>query len=259
VKARVVSNDTAAVIEELKRLANTRYHGRPVSLYGGMVELPLIVTREDAVQWFGDTAELVEERLWAQRDAENRLETENMARELRDNLVGRRLWVELEAATRNFLASAEAVFRTRRDDPRFDFSGPAIGYAKAVETELNALLFPLLRRGLRGRPPAEREAVVDGRKLDLGGAVPHQSLGTLRNLLQRNDAVRGGIRRLAPGNAEWLLSLPERLAGLADLRNPAAHHGRAMREAVSDAREEVLGIGCRGLLVEIAEAKARAG
>jgi hypothetical protein len=28
---------------------------------------------------------------------------------------------------------------------------------------------------------------------------------------------------------------------------------------VGDAREEVLGIGCRGLLVEIAEAKARTG
>ena len=51
---RLVADDTPAVIEELKRLRNTRYHDRPVSLYGGMVELPLIVTREDGASWFSD-------------------------------------------------------------------------------------------------------------------------------------------------------------------------------------------------------------
>jgi hypothetical protein len=60
VKARVVSNDTVAVIEELKRLANTRYHGRPVSLYGGTVELPMIVTREDGRQWFPQATSLTD-------------------------------------------------------------------------------------------------------------------------------------------------------------------------------------------------------
>jgi hypothetical protein len=37
---RLVADDTPAVMEELKRLRNTRYHDRPVSLYGGMVDLP---------------------------------------------------------------------------------------------------------------------------------------------------------------------------------------------------------------------------
>ena len=49
---RLVADDTPAVIEELKRLRNIRYHDRPVSLYGGMVDLPLIVTRPDEVSWF---------------------------------------------------------------------------------------------------------------------------------------------------------------------------------------------------------------
>src|SRR5687768_3068064 len=34
---RVVSNDTLGVVEELKKLRNTRYNDRPVSIYGGMV------------------------------------------------------------------------------------------------------------------------------------------------------------------------------------------------------------------------------
>jgi hypothetical protein len=43
---RVVANDTPGVIEALRPLRNTCYHDRPVSLYGGMVDLPLIVWRD---------------------------------------------------------------------------------------------------------------------------------------------------------------------------------------------------------------------
>lgn len=40
---RIVTGDTVEVIAELKKLRNTGYHDRPVSLYGGMVDLPLVV------------------------------------------------------------------------------------------------------------------------------------------------------------------------------------------------------------------------
>jgi hypothetical protein len=63
---RLVSDDTLATIEELKRLRNTRYHGHPVSLYGGMVELPLIVTRDDGAQWFAGSDALLDGQLWAE-------------------------------------------------------------------------------------------------------------------------------------------------------------------------------------------------
>ena len=49
---------------------------------------------------------------------------------------------------RTFLATGEALLRAHREDPRFDFSATAMEYAKAVETELNALVFPALRREL---------------------------------------------------------------------------------------------------------------
>ena len=61
------------------------------------------------------THRLLEGDLWAERDAQNRGETERMMRELRDNLRSR-------------------------------FSGPAVEYAKAAEVELNALIFPSLRQ-----------------------------------------------------------------------------------------------------------------
>ena len=49
-----MAEGTPAVIEELKRLRRTRYHDRPVSLCGGMMDLPLVVTRPDEVSWFFD-------------------------------------------------------------------------------------------------------------------------------------------------------------------------------------------------------------
>ena len=144
-----VREDTPAVIEEAGKLRNVGYHDRPVSLYGGMVDLPLLVHREPEAQWFSDRNALTEGGLWAERAAALRSDTERMSRELRDNLFGRDLWSAMEPATRSFLASAEAVFRARRDDPGFDLSGVAVEYAKAVETELNALVFPALKKAFR--------------------------------------------------------------------------------------------------------------
>ena len=51
---RLVLDDTPAVTQELRALRNTRYHDQRVSLYGGMVDLPLIVTRPDGVRWFDE-------------------------------------------------------------------------------------------------------------------------------------------------------------------------------------------------------------
>src|SRR5690606_28990165 len=114
--------DTPAVIDELGRLRNTRYHDQPVSLYGGMIELPLIVTREHETPWFGDQDLLTGGRLWAERDADLRGEVARIARELRENLLGDEVWAVLESASRNFLTSGDAVFRMHREDPAFDFS-----------------------------------------------------------------------------------------------------------------------------------------
>lgn len=253
---RLVQNDTPAVIEELKKLRNVRYHDRPVSLYGGLVDLPLLVRRADEAGWFEDMELLTGGRRWAERDATLRGETERMARSLRDDLLGERVWNALEPATRTFLASAEAVFRARRDDPGFDFSGPVVEYAKAVETELNAVVFGTLPEALAGTPPAERQARIDGRSVDLGGKVPHQSLGTLRNLLEHEGTVRTALKSALGSTGKWLAEeLPYGLKPIVRMRNPAAHDALADPEEVKLRRRRILGIGCGGLLVRVAEGK----
>ena len=255
---RLVADDTLETVEVLQGLRNVHYSGRPVSLYGGMVNLPLVVEAESHHAWFADAEQLTDGRLWAQRDAELRSEVPRLARELRDNLIGRTLWSVLEPGTRTFLATAEAVFRARRDDPGFDFSGPAIEYAKAIETELNALLFPVLRKGLQGKAPVERMARLSEGLVDLTGPVRHQTLGALRTLLEREEAVQRILRTSLPHDGGWLVGeVPYRLALLEELRNPAAHSQSARREQVLTARDAVLGIGCEGLVVALAGVKRR--
>jgi hypothetical protein len=256
---RLVANDTPAVIEQLRKLHNARYHDRPVSLYGGIVDLPLIVWADEEVGWFADRSILLEGRLWVEYEAGFRGETERMAQDLRDNLLGTAVWSGLEPTTRSFLASAEAVFRARRDDPQFDFSGPAVEYVKAVETELNHLIFPALRRVLKGRQPAQREIRgIEGR-LDLGSRVPHQSLGALRVLLEKEEIVRSNLEPAIGFDARWLLGeLPHQMGPLVELRNPGAHSAVLSREQAVGMRERVLGIGQEGLLVRIARSRIRA-
>ncbi len=114
---RLVLDDTVAAVEELKRLRVPAYHDRPVSLYGGMRDLPLIVTRADGARWFDiDVRDrLTDGRSWAEFDAET-LGIGVMERELRDNVLGRDAWAGLDPAARSFVASAEAVFRAHRAD-----------------------------------------------------------------------------------------------------------------------------------------------
>jgi len=253
---RLVQNDTPAVVEELKALRNVRYHDRPVSLYGGLVDLPLLVWREEEAGWFDDMELLTGGRRWAERDATLRGETDRTARELRDNLLGPRVWHALEPASRTFLASAEAVFRARRDDPAFDFTGPAVEYAKAVETELNALVFGALRKGLAGEPESDRLLRLGGRPVDGTGSVPHQSLGSLHRLLQHDGTARKGLKRALGNGAKWLIDeLPYQLKPILEMRNPAAHDASASRDRVRHQRSRIMGIGCEGLLVRLVKGK----
>ncbi len=69
---RLVAHDTRAVIAELKALRNLGYGGMPVSLYGGMVDLPLIVERGDGRRFFDEEGRdrIIDGRLWTEFDAE---------------------------------------------------------------------------------------------------------------------------------------------------------------------------------------------
>ena len=253
---RLVADDTVATVQELSKLLNVRYESRPVSLYGGMTDLPLIVERPDGQQWFSDR-ELIGHRLWAEHDVAMRGETDRMSRELRENLLGDAVWGVLDHGTRAFLATAEASFRARRNDPSYDFSTVAVEYAKAVEAEMNGLIFNALRKHYSTSKAPGRHTHVDGRQLDLGGNVPHQSLGTLINLLAHNEDVRRGLKAaFSTSDATFILGeAAHHLAPIAEKRNPAAHTSRLTATDAGKLRDQILGIGRDGLICRIARLK----
>ena len=235
---RLVADDTVAVVEELRQLRNVRYNDRPVSIYGGIYELPLLVRRPDGeAGWFTDKDSLISERLWAERDGRLRGETERVSADLRDNVIGREVWPRLQIATRSFLATGEAIFRRHRDDPHFDFATAAIEYAKALEVELNSLLRPGL-------------ATI--------GESRHQSLGSLaRTLKEPPQPVASWLAKTLGANKPWLTGqLAPQLGAIADLRNPGAHGETVNRTRASSIRDDVIGIGREGLLVRLARLRA---
>jgi hypothetical protein len=251
---RVVLDDTPAVIEELKRLRNTRYHDRPVSLYGGMVELPLIVTRPDGARWFDERTrnQLTDGRHWVEFDAE-RTGAGEMQRDLRENRFGETLWSALEPAARGFIATAEQLYRTHRGDAAFDFGTVVVDLAKAVEVQVNALL----RQALAGASAEVRYMNVDGAAVDLVEGGPF----TLGELARAIDGEQGRNlwlkRRLECG--EWFTSsLPPILKSLAEFRNSAAHGEAVAREDVARLRNQMVGVGCTGDLVKLARVRVRA-
>lgn len=250
---RLVLDDTPAVVRELAKLRNTGYHDRPVSLYGGMVDLPLLVTRADETRWFDEETRerLTGGRFWAEYDAE-RAGTGAMHRELRENRFGATAWEALDPAARGFLASAEEVFRRHRDDPAFDLTGVVIDLANAMEVQVNAVL----QRGLRGAPVDIRLENIDGRTMDLSREGP-LSLGQLARAIGRTQERFEHLKaRLEHG--DWFVGpLAAILNELTELRNPAAHGGRVPRLDAINLRNRIIGVGSEGQMLQLARVQPR--
>lgn len=250
---QLVWDDTTAVAIELATLRNTRYNDRPVSIYGGVVDLPLLVTCADETRWFDDAARerYTGGRFWAEYDAEQRGVGE-MQRELRLNRFGTAAWTALDPGVRRFIASAESTFRTHRDDMAFDLSPVIVSLANAMEVQVNLLL----RAAMRSAAPDVRFANIDGRSVDmaLDGSM---TLGALARAIgetkERCDWLRSKLR-----NGDWFVaSLPPILVELAQHRNDAAHGAGVRRDVVTGVREALVGVGAVGALVQVAQVKVR--
>ncbi len=250
---RVVHDDTPAVIEELKHLRNTRYHDRPVSLYGGMVELPLLVTRDDDARWFDERTrqQLTDGRYWVELDAE-RTGSGAMQGELRENRFGPTLWSALDPAARAFIATAEQVYRQHWRDAAFDLSVVVVNLAKAVEVQVNALV----RQALKGSDERLRRANIGARTVDLCTDGPF-TLGELAKVIGGDRArCEWFTNRLVHGG--WFVaSLPPILEDLKELRNAAAHGGSVGREEVMRLRAQLVGVGSKGHLLDLAAVRVR--
>lgn len=250
---RLVSDDTLSVVEELKKLQNTAYHNNPVSIYGGMVNLPLIVLRPDGARYFEHDvrAQLTDGKHWVEFDSE-RGGIGATERELREHCFGEEAWSRLDPGTRSFIATAEKLYRDHRADMAFDFSPILIDLAKAFEVQTNIIL----RKALARMKPLERTVNIDGRSVDCHSAGPFM-LKDLANIIadckEINDALK---MHIAPPMTHWFTaSLPAILRDLANIRNPAAHSTQMDRESVHSHRNRYLGVGCEGELVRLAKVR----
>ena len=244
---RLAHDDTLAVIHELAQLRNLHYQDRPVSLYGGMVDMPLIVKRTDDVRFFDEESRdgLIGDRLWAEFDAETG-GAGAMERELRENLFGEAAWSAFDSATRIFIATAEKIFRDHRTDDSFDFHAVMGDYAKAIEVETNRLL----RRALAKAPVDVALVNIDGQSRDLRRY--RLTLGQL------SRAIAGDKRRAqhlvtAIRNGKWFVDqYPSILDDFVkEVRNPGTHEKRVDRKTATRWRDRLAGVGCEGVLVEL--------
>jgi hypothetical protein len=105
-------------------------------------------------------------------------------------------------------------------------------------------------------PAAVRFHNLDGISADLG-THGHLSLGQLARALQSDTARQGWISQHAEHGAWFAGLLPRLLDTLAKLRNPGAHAARVGQEAALHWRNQLLGVGCLGLLVELGRVRPR--
>jgi hypothetical protein len=172
--------------------------------------------------------------------------------DLRENVLGEEAWNGLDLSTRTFTASAEQIFRTNRGDPGFDFSGVVVNLAKALEVQVTTLV----RRALASAPENERTVCIDDKQIDVTKGRP-LALGTLGHVLAKDQKIREALKpRLI--NGEWLLTKGGPvLQAFSSHRNPAAHSHVVSRDAARRLRNQLLGVGCLGDLVQLAGTRSR--
>lgn len=249
---RLVTDDLPLVAAELRALRNVEYHDNPVSLYGGIVNPPLLVERPDGRQYFDEDerAAIAGDKLWVEYDSERAGGTAAIEADLRDNVLGEDVWIALTPIARTSLAVAEKLFRDHRADPAFDFA-PVIGeFAKALEVQCNAVL-----RDAGGRLPADvRTVETEKGKVDLGSG---RSL-TLGEIPRAITGKRGTTQALARAltHGDWFTrELPKVLTELRKVRNPGVHEARVDRDTAAVWRNRILGVGCTGEIVELASVR----
>jgi hypothetical protein len=247
---RLVVDDTLLVIEELKKLSNVHYNDRPVSLYGGMVDLPLVVTRQDRISFFDETERerLTDGRLWAELDAEAGTGLAATERDLRENRFGDQLWTALEPGARTFIATGERIYREHRGDAAFDFAPVLSSFAKAIEVQANAIL----RRTWPSIAPKLRLMNFDGNTVDLGdyGSL---DLGKLAKAIAGDKELNAALIRQVHHGKWFAEILPVVIDAFRDVRNPGTHSVLIDRATATQWRERLIGVGCAGDLIELAK------
>jgi hypothetical protein len=250
---RLVHDDTLGVVHELKQLRNTHYNDRPVSIYGGMVQLPLVVYRDDDTRFFDpvERERLLDGEYWVEFDARN-AGIGAVERDLRDNLFGTAAWAALDPASRTFIATGERVFREHRGDASFDFGQVLGSFAKALEKECRQRL----RQALQGVPERDRLANVGGATVDLL-ACRELTLGQFTHALRGErrlaEVVRGRLH-----HGDWFAGqLPVAVDAFRHVRNDGTHDLAVARDTAVHWRNQLLGVGCHGLLVQLAGVRPR--
>lgn len=250
----LVRDDMAGVMEELALLRNTRYADRPVSLYGGMVDLPLLVSRPDGRRYFDerDRELFADRQLWARYDAEQG-GVGALEATLRDDHFGTEAWGALEPGVRRFLAMAERTLRDHRRDPAADLSPVVVGYGKALEMQTNALI----RSVMRGAPDAARRVKLADATAELPECLP-LTLGQLSRVLGGEPAFGDHLRRTLSDGAWFTGEFAVTIDGFAgEARNPAAHGEPVARVTVLRWRDRLLGVGCEGVVARLARVGRR--
>jgi hypothetical protein len=250
---RLVANDLQTVAVELRKLKNRRHDRRPVSLYGGMVDLPLVVEAAEEHRFFDPEfrEHYTGEKFWVEFDGE-RSGVGEMERELRENLFGDAAWQAFGPTTRLFLATAEKLWRDNAHDPAFDCGSVLVEYCKAMEVRCNWLL----AQAMKGAPDAIRYDNVNGRSADLSGSQQF-TLVELASAIAKEKA-RATFLSGRPENGGWFTGqLPAILEALAKLRGPAAHSEAPDRADVARWRQQLCGVGCEGHFVNLAKVKVK--
>ena len=235
----------------LSNFKATNFNNRTYAIYGNPYIYPMQITMKEEIDYF----EKDDKSFKYFTNIFKSKEQLEMKKSLIDFNFGKGAFYSLAPNSQDNIISAEIEYMQNRDNLLYDFSSVIVKYSKAVELELYRFMRDLFASLMSHDNSLENVSYsVQGRDYTLKDTATHKpNLGTYSYLIKSykiKDAINLHIR---DRNLKHFIhaNIPSFIRTMQKVRNESVHGDSTALRECNEIRNEVVGIGQSGIVVEL--------
>ena len=227
------------------------YNDRTYAIYGNPYVYPMQVTMKKEIDYFA-------------KDDENFKYFTNifksdaqiqMKQQLIDFNFGSKTFYALAPNSQDNIIGAEIEFLQNQHNPLYDFSSVILKYSKAVELELYCFMRELFKYLMNHDPSLQNISYeVQGREYTLADTSWHRPNFGSYNYLIKSYKIKDAINTYIDSKSLKhfiFVEIPSFIRTMQGVRNESVHGEATPYDKCVTIRNEVIGIGQSGILVEL--------
>jgi len=249
---RLIAHKDFEVIRDkiLSNFKATNFNDRTYAIYGNPYVYPMQVTMKEEINYF----EKDDEDFKFYTNIFKSEEQLQMKQNLIDFNFGKKSFYALAPNSQDNIISAEIEYMQNRDNLLYDFSSIIVKYSKAVELELYRFMKQVFAYLLKSKKELENfPYAIQGRDYKLKNILTHKpNFGTYSYLIKSHEIKNAINTQIQNGSLRHFIFVvtPSFIRTMQNIRNESVHGDSTPLKECNEIRNEVIGIGKGGMLVE---------